>query len=53
MEQIKGNLSKSPLMQNNVVKENHVAFIPVSEKLTPQQLNENNRKYWVQGENNG
>ena len=52
MEQVKSNLNKQ-IPQQNEVKENHVAFIPVSESLSLKELNGNNRKYWVQGENNG
>jgi hypothetical protein len=52
MEQNKSNLNnQNP--QHNEVKENHVAFIPVSESLSLKELNDNNRKYWVQGEKNG
>lgn len=42
-----------PIKDLAQVEENNVSFLPVAESLSLQQLNDNNRKYWEQGENNG
>jgi hypothetical protein len=40
-----------PIKDLAQVEENDVSFLPVAESLSLQQLNDNNRKYWEQGEN--
>lgn len=42
-----------PIKDLAQVEENDVSFLPVAESLSLQQLNDNNRKYWEQGENRG
>ena len=42
-----------PIKDLAQVEENNVSFLPVAESLSLQQLNDNNRKYWEQGENHG
>jgi hypothetical protein len=42
-----------PIKDLAQVEENDVSFLPVAESLSLQQLNDNNRKYWEQGESHG